>query len=307
MDRPEFEFRQAQAAFDLIWLVQAQDDVRLTQIGGGELLRIVREKSCRFEEETEAKCYEQLAVTALDSSEGADIAVAMIAANDLQRGLWGGDTRDFAEVAVEKILAASRPLRTAIFRGLDALEDLSYSYEPTEYFQPKKSRLTRTAEQILPKLCEVAKAMDEPTRKSVAAADYGCDIDRHLEALNDVLSSETCLFPQDEVWYPSEVVELVSHVRATSGFVPCTALLLANALQGRVNVGWFEFRWSNLAADYNDLPKSVRAPILAGLRFLYESGEDFLTYTGAKHCDPVASPEGLIDFVQLDDDEFQGK
>lgn len=304
MDRPYFQFRQAQSAFDLIWLLQAQNDVLLAEVGGPEFPKIVRENSCRFEEETEAKCYEQLAVTALESSDGAEIAVAMIAANDLQRGLWDGDSRDFAEMAVEKILAAGRPIRTAIFRGLDTLEDLSYSYEPTEYFQPNKSRLTRTADQILPKLCEVAKAMDEPTRKSVAAADYGCDIDRHLEALNDVLSSETCLFPKDDVWYPSEVVELVSHVRATSGFVPCTALLLANALQGSDNVGWFEFRWSNLAADYNDLPESVRTPILAGLRFLYESGEDFLTFTRAKHCDPVASPEGLIDFVQLHDDEF---
>ncbi|WP_394177911.1 hypothetical protein [Yoonia maritima] len=304
MDRPDFHFRQAQSAFDLIWLLQVQDDVLLAEIGGQGFPKIVREKSCRFEEETDAKCYEQLAATAIESSEGADIAVAMIVANDLQRGLWGGDTRDFAEMAAKKVLAAGRPLCTAIFRGLDALEDLSYSYEPTEYFQPDKSRLTRTAEQILPQLCEIAKSMDEPTRKSVAAADYGCDIDRHLEALNDVLSSETCLFPNDEAWYPSEVVELVSHVRATSGFVPCTALLLANALQGRDNVGWFEFRWSNLAADYNVLPKTVRAPILAGLRFIYESGEDFLTYSGAKHCDPVASPEGFIDFVKLRDDEF---
>lgn len=304
MDRPDFQFRQAQSAFDLIWLLQAQDDVLLAEIGGQTFPKIVREKSCRFENETDATCFEQLAATALEAQEGADIAVAMIVANDLQRGLWCGDTKDFAEMAAKRVLAAGRPLRTAILRGLDTLEDLSYDFEPTEYFQPDKSRLTRTSEQILPKLCEVAKVMDEPTRKSVAAADYGCDIDRHLEALNDVLSSETCLFPKDEVWYPSEVVELVSHVRETSGFVPCTALLLANALQGRDYVGWFEFRWSNLAADYNNLPKSVRTPILAGLRYLYESGEDFLTYTRAKHCDPVASPEGLIDYVQLHDDEF---
>ena len=304
MDRPDFQFRQAQSAFDLIWLLQAQNDTFLAEIGGQAFPEIVRKKSCRFEDETDATCFEQLSATALESSEGAGIAVAMIVANDLQKGLWCGDTKDFAEMAAKRIRATGRPLRTAILRGLDTLEDLSYGHEQTECFQPETSRLTRTAEQVLPKLCEIAKAMDEPTRKSVAAADYGWEIDRHLEALNDVLSSETCLFPKDEVWYPSEVVELVSHSCAGSGFVPCTALLLANALQGRDIFGWFQFRWSNLAADYNDLPKSVRTPILAGLRFLYESGEDFLTYTGAKHCDPVASPEGLIDFVQLRDDEF---
>lgn len=304
MDRPDFQFRQAQSAFDLIWLLQAQDDVLLTEVGGDDFPKIVREKSCRFEGEANANCYEQLVGTILEASDGADIAVAMLVANDLQGGLWGGDTIDFAEMASKKILAAARPLRCAVYRGLDTLQSSSCFYETTEYFQPNESRLTRTAEQILPKLCKIARAMDDTTRKSVAAADYGCSIDRHYEALNDVLSSQTCLFPKDEVWYPSEVVELVSHVRATPGFVPCTALLLANALQGRDYSGWFEFRWSNLAADYNNLPSSARGPILAGLRFLYEAGEDFLIYGSAENCDPVASPEGLISFVSLSDDEF---
>lgn len=98
------------------------------------------------------------------------------------------------------------------------------------------------------------------------------------------------------------MVELVSHVRDTPGFVPCTALLLANALQGRDNEGWFEFRRSNLAADYNALPDSVRVTILAGLLYLYESGEDFLSYTGSKNCDPVSSPESLIGFVDFPDE-----
>lgn len=148
--------------------------------------------------------------------------------------------------------------------------------------------------------------MDEPTRISVSAADYGENISQHLIALNEVLSSKTCLFPKDEFWYPSEVVELVSHVRSTPGFIPCTALLLANALQGRDNVGWFDYRWGNLAADYNNLPQSSRAPILAGLRFLYESGEDFEPYPAAKRNDPVATPEGMIGFVEMPDDAFGG-
>lgn len=304
MDRPSFEFRQAQAAFDLIWLLQSQDDVQLFRYGGRDFPRIVREQSCRFEVELDASCYEQLAAKVLEPSEGADFAVAMIVANDLQKGLWTGNSKDFVEMAADKIRVSSQPLRSAILRGLDCIDDFSYGHNPTEYFWPEESRLTRTAEQILPRLCEIARSMDEPTRRSVAAADYGCDIERHHEALNDVLSSETCLFPKDDVWYPSEVVELVSHVRSTSGFIPCTALLLANALQGRDNVGWFEFRWSNMAADYNQLPKSIHAPILAGLRFLYESGEDFLTFSKAKNCDPVTSPEGLIGFVTLHDDEF---
>ncbi|MFQ6552443.1 hypothetical protein AAD018_008865 [Aestuariibius insulae] len=304
MDRLNLRFRQAQAAFDLNWLLQAQDDMVLVQFGGQDFPRIVRKQSCRFEDEADAKCFEQLAAIALDSLEGADIAVAMILANDLQKGRWNGHTRDFADIAVERIRASSRPLCSAILRGLDALDDLSYDRKPIEYFLHNETRLTRKREQILPKLCEIARTMDEPTQQSIAAADYGHDTDQHLQALKDVLSSETCLFQKDELWYPSEVVELVSHVQSTPGFVPCTALLLANAIQGRDNVGWFEFRWSNLATDYNDLPKSTRAPILAGLRFLYESGEDFTTYSKAKNYHPAISREGLIDFVELPDDAF---
>ncbi|MDX8354152.1 hypothetical protein SLH47_17440 [Cognatiyoonia sp. IB215182] len=220
-------------------------------------------------------------------------------ANDLQKGLWNSDSRDFAEMAANQIRASTQLLRSAILRGLDSVDDYSFSHERAERFLPEESRLTRTADEILPKLCDVARMMDEPTRKSVAAADYGSDIDKHLKALNDVLSSETCLFPKNEFWYPSEVVELVSHVRSTRGFVTCTALLLANALKGRDNIGWFEFRWERLAVDYNALPDGVRGPILAGIRYLYEADENFLWYSERKDWDPALTPERMILPVDL--------
>jgi len=117
-----------------------------------------------------------------------------------------------------------------------------------------------------------------------------------VEALRDVLSKEDCKFPTNELWYPSEVVELVANVRSTSGFVPCTALLLANAIPTNDDMHWFDFRWHNLAADYNALPKSARAPSLAGPRYLYEKGAEFMPYKVKKFCDPVLSPDGMIHF-----------
>lgn len=302
LERPNFEFRRAQAAFDLIWLLKSLDDTRLAGAGGEAFQKIVRDQSCRFESDADAKCFEVLVSRALEASDGAEIAVAMIVANDLQRGHWHGDAKEVSELAVEPVRRAPNKLRAAILRGLDALEDLSYRFEPADYLLPKESRMTRPIEQVLPKLCDIARAIDFPTRKSVAAADYGQEIERHLEALDNVLAAENCQFPKEEVWYPSEVIELVSHVRDTPGFVPCTALLLANAVQGRDISGWFESRWSNLAADYNALPISARAPILAGLRCLYEAGESFLTYTGHKNCDPVVAKQGMIDFVEFGDD-----
>ena len=139
--------------------------------------------------------------------------------------------------------------------------------------------------------------MDQQTRKSVANADFGYRAEEHLNALNAVLSSETCQFPKGETWIPSEVVELVAHVRETPGFVVCTALLLANAIPSNDQMGWFKFRWERLAADYNVLPEEVRVPILAGFRFLYEADKEFLWYSERKDWHPVRSPELMISYL----------
>lgn len=302
MERPNFHFRQGQSAFDLIRLLQLIDDTRLTRLGGERLKDIVRSSSCRFESQSDEGCYAAVASAALDSSVDAAIAIAVLVANDLQRGFWCGNVEEFAEIAIEKIQSAPVILRRAILRGLDALEGLAYRYAPRDPILPCESRLTQTIDQILPKLCDLARRMDKPTRKSVAAADYGQDIAMHLEALSDTLANADCQFPKGEFLHPKEVVELVSHVRSNPGFVSCTALLLANALPTNDRMGWFGFRWHNLAPDYNSLPNSARAPILAGLRYLYESGEDFMVFKGNKSGDPVLAPESMIHFAHLPGD-----
>jgi hypothetical protein len=302
MEYPKFTFRQAQSTFDLISILQAYEDSRLVFLGGEGLVWIVHSSACRFTSETEAKCYERLASIALGSAEGADIAVAVLVANDLQQGMWCGDTKELAEAATERVRHAPLRLRTAILRGLDALEDFAFRHEPTEYFLPKECRLTRHMDQILPKLCHLARRTDQPTLKSIAASNYGDKIEKHLEALNNVLSREDCRFSEDEYWYPSEVVELVAHVRRTQGFVQCTALLLANALPTNDAMGWFEFRWERLAIEYNKLPHSVRPPILAGIRYLYESDNEFICRSQRKVWNPVLAPERLIQPVNLPED-----
>ena len=296
MERPTFFFRQAQSTFDLIKILQSVDDTLLAKLGGDTLVGVVRDSACRFMYESEGECYAAVASVALDAAENAELAIALLVANELQRGRWSGDTKEFAEVAIERVATAPSELRSAILRGLDTLEDFAFRYEPFEYLLPKESRLTLTKEKILPKLCGVARNVDQSTLKSIAAADYGHDTAKHLEALQLALSNDGCQFPKNEFWYPSEVVELVAHVRTTPGFVPCTALLLANALPSNDKMGWFEFRWHNLAADYNTLPESARGPVLAGLRYLYEAGAGFRPYNGNKICDPVLSPEGMIHF-----------
>lgn len=302
MERPNFTFRQAQAAFDLISVLQSYDDMILSRVGGDALIETVRGSSCRFENASNSRCYEVIASAALDALPDADIAIGVLAANELQKGLWSGDTKEFAKAALERLRSAPNNLRSAILRGLDVLEDLEPRWEPVEYLISDASRLTRPADKILQRLRNIARGMDRWTRESVAAADYGYRAEEHLRALNDVLATDDCLFPKDGTSFPSEVVCLVACVRDTPGFVRCTALLLANAIPTIDEKGWFPFNWENLGPDYNALPDNVRLAILAGIRNLYEIDNEFLSYSKTVSWDPVKNPERMIGFVQLPED-----
>lgn len=302
MKQSKYTFRQAQSAFDLISILQSINDARIISLGGDPLVGIIRDSACHIETENEAKCYEALASEALEAGANAEIAVAVLVANELQHGLWSGDAKELAEFSTERLKRSSPAIRSAILRGLDTLERSAVQYEPATYLLPNESRLSREMNQIIPKLCDVARSIDQQTLAQVAASDRGYLKDEHLAALKEVLSDEECRFPKDEVWVPSEVVELVAHVRGALGFVQCTALLLANALPVRDRMGWFDFRWENLGKEYNTLPDSTRSPILAGIRYLYESDSEFLWYSEKKFWDPVRATEQMIHLVDLPDD-----
>lgn len=300
MERAMYTFREAQSAFDLIATSKSFDDASLVQTGGNRLVDVVRGSSCRLKHDSDAACYEMLESTALDCAENAALAIAVLVANELQQGLWAGGTKELAEMAAARIRTAHPTLRAAILRGTDTLEDHAYRYEPATYILPEFTRLTHRAEEILPELCQLARSMDPKTRTNVAKADYGDGSGEHLAALNAVLATEDCMFPKDEVWFPSEVVELVAHVRSTPGFVQCTALLLANAIPTNDKMGWFPFRWERLGSEYNALPDSTRSVILAGIRCLYEAEPSkFLPYTERNNWDPVQRPERLISFADM--------
>lgn len=303
MERPDFHFRQAQSAYDLIAIVRSVGDERLLQIGHQRLQAVVEHSACRFVQDIDQAAYEAVASAALEATEHAAIAVAILIANELQEGLWTGEVDEFAWVASERILIAEPRIRSAILRGLDTLESFAYHHEPKERLMPSVSRLTKPLSYVLPSLIALAKSMDLHTQKIVSTADY-YDADKHLEALQKVLASDDCRLPTDDNWYPSEVVELVAHVRDTIGFTECTALLLVNALTTNDEIGWFQFRWGELAAEYNSLPTQSRNAILTGLRYLYEADDEFLRYEKTfrikkvKHSyDPLLAPLGMIQFT----------
>lgn len=106
MKRPEFHFREAQSAYDLIWHMRSVDTLRLEKLGGDILTGVVHHSACRFEREAEEGCYSAVVSAAIDGTEDAALAVAVLVANDLQQGLWHGDAKEFAAFSIEKVLSA---------------------------------------------------------------------------------------------------------------------------------------------------------------------------------------------------------
>ena len=105
---------------------------------------------------------------------------------------------------------------------------------------------------------------------------------KHLAALREVIRIITVSWGQTTIWFPSEVVELTAHVASAPGFAGCTAILLLNAMRDGDGRGWINFRWEPLGAAYCALQPSRRDPILAGIRYIYETDTEFCAVSPRK-------------------------
>lgn len=130
---------------------------------------------------------------------------------------------------------------------------------------------TVDADDIIAPLCRIAREMTEEQLGSIAKADYGRDIEKHLTALRKLLKHEQCRFPEDDVWFPAEVVELVGYDPNAKGFIGCTAILIVNDVIRKGRVDLMSFRWMNEAKTYCKLPDDLYGPVLRGIRHIYEA------------------------------------
>ena len=309
-ERPVFTFRQAQSARDLICLARGASHealVALSAAGGApeDYRSLIHDRGCHFETDADLALYDALALAAKkpDSAGPFTAATAILLADLLQGGL-GPDRLDWhVERFADDYRALPDIARAAIFNGFWTARTYGQmGILPPALPITTEDRITRPAEVILPRLKALAKGMPPHERESVSRADYGCGADDHLAALNLVIDEQDCVFAETgQHWYPSEVVELVAHVADTPGFVGCTAILLVNALMRGDLMGWFDYRWESLGDAYNALPGGARIPILAGLRYLYESDPDFMVYQ-TRSYDPCDAPNGLIGVVEMDTD-----
>ncbi len=171
---------------------------------------------------------------------------------------------------------ADNTVRAAIMNGFEHARRYSLVSEDV---RPKPSdRVTNLREDVLAPLIHLAKSLTNEERERIATADYGHDIKKHFDALNALLESETCLYPFGEVWYPAEVIELVSHSEDSPGFAGCTAIMLVNAIYDNDSRGNADYRWTAHRLSYDVLEGRQRKVIHGGFRYVYEANQDWDPY-----------------------------
>ncbi|SHI04276.1 hypothetical protein [Marivita hallyeonensis] len=174
--------------------------------------------------------------------------------------------------------SAPAPLRSAIMNGLEWAR--RYQKVSDTVCPSITDRTTRSVEDILPRLKAIARRMTEQQIERVALADYGQDVQKHKTALSSLIASESLLYPDGDVWFPAEVVELTSHSPSQPAFTECTAIVLINSLADDDWVSNAEFRFSQNAGAYNTLSEHDRGAIIQALRYFYETNNEWQPFEG---------------------------
>jgi hypothetical protein len=165
------------------------------------------------------------------------------------------------------LIAAPSPMRAALMQGFDWLRDLGLTR-----CKPRPEDLVTVARPGLEAaLMAIVQEMTEDEIDHVSRNDYGMDVARHRAALVALLADPKVAYPPGKYWYPAEVVELVAQVPQATGYIPCLAIVLLDALRTGDRHGNAAFRlqqhWKALPA----LPQRARTAVFAAYRHLYET------------------------------------
>jgi hypothetical protein len=278
-------FRTAQAVSDLIHHVKpllAQHLAAVAEASGmtlaetGEAFRALRDDSYIFKRDETLRLFMGLNWLANKEAEGFELALVVLLTDALQNPRTPDFLIEVWAAAVDQLPNWPATLRAAVANGLRQAkvhDRINLFTLPTDH-----DCLTCPADLIAEHLLQIARSMRRDELYEVARADYGSDLEKHFAALMQVIGKRDGIFLESDAWFPSEVVELTSHIPGAPGHQGCTAILLLNALQTNDRAGWFDFRWLNQGAAYCALKPSVRDPILAGIRHLYESAPEFLVF-----------------------------
>ena len=286
-------YRSLQAIRDLVGLAQTAPDSTVLRLAAGTppvempaavaeaaLADLIGRQDCRMRSDAALGLHETLLLAATlpdDDFEGFVLATLILLADRLQGGRGPDDLFWHFDAFVEHYALADAPYRAAIFAGYRALAEKGrIDVDPAAV----PIAASGDAATIVGDLRVLAEAATEADLLAVAESDEGDRPDHHLRALRSVIHSQDCLFDADQDPVPRLVVDLAAHVPAHRGFVVATAILLVNALARGDGRDRFGLRWEALSAAYLTLPEEARAPILAGIRHLYETDPGFAPFPG---------------------------
>jgi len=276
-------FRTMQAVSDLVHHVKpllAQHLAVVAAASGltlretGEAFARLRDDGFRFQRDETLPLLDGFETIAITQSEGFDLAATVLLADVLQTSKAANSLAEAWPAATAQLASWPATQRAAMANGLRRAHDLGHIALKT---LPKDQEYqTRPAALIVDQLVRIARSMRRDELYEVARAGDAADIEKHFAALMDVIGKRDGIFPEGENWFPAEVVELTAYVPGAPGHEGCTAILLLNALKTRDEMEWFDYRWEQQGAAYCALRPSTRDPILAGIRHLYETEENFL-------------------------------
>jgi hypothetical protein len=278
-------FRTAQAVSDLIHHVKpllSQHLAAVAEASGmtlaetGEAFRLLRDDGYVFRRDETMRLFMGLHRLGMKEGKGFELALVVLLADALQNPRTPDFLIEVWAEAVDHLSNWPATLRAAAANGLRQAK----THDRINLFTlpEDKDYLTRPADLIADHLLRIARSMRRDELYEVARADYGSDLEKHFAALLEVIGKRDGIFLESDAWFPSEVIELTSHTPGAPGHEGCTAILLLNALKTNDSAGWFDFRWQNQGAAYCALRPSVRDPILAGIRHLYETDPEFLAF-----------------------------
>ncbi|MFN5997709.1 MAG: hypothetical protein ACK47C_17415 [Paracoccaceae bacterium] len=168
------------------------------------------------------------------------------------------------------LIAAPAPIRAALMNGFDRLRDLGLTGDHCKPRHEDLVTVPRTS--VESALMAIAREMTDEEIDHVSRADYGTDVAQHRAALVALLSGPQVAYPPGEYWFPAEAVELVAHVPKATGYIPCMAIVLLDAVRDGDRMENAAFRLGRQWTDLNALPQRARDAFFAAFRYLYESG-----------------------------------
>lgn len=274
---PDPGFRTRQAVADLVAHVKpllppsfgvVAKAAGLTIVQTGEAIQLLRDDQFTFCRDETFALLDGLESLAVAQGEGFGLAVVILLADLLQTRQASRAMPEVWTAAQVRLRGWPETLRAAAANGLRRAVELGLiAREPGV----PADRMTRAAGVIAEPLLRIARAMRPDELLTVA--DLGEDIETDLDALKSVIRHQRGIFGTDGP--PVAGVELVANTPGAPGFEGCTALMLLNALQTGDFRGWVASRWETQGAAYCTLRASARDPVLAAVRYVYETDPSF--------------------------------